>query len=123
MERGDDLSPACRSAIADGHMHRADRPVAMENLPQGNMRARSNGEPRAAPHSACAADLQQHCAGVERGGGRIIRCLAERSADLSSACRSFMQQIAAHRDGRLRRHAQPSAGIHTLPGGPSVRVE
>jgi cysteine rich repeat protein len=49
--------------------------------------------------AACRADFQQLCAGVERGQGRVIRCLVQRQADLSAPCRSFLQQIAARPRG------------------------
>ena len=35
----------------------------------------------------CRADAERLCANVKKGGGRIIACLKEHSADLSPACR------------------------------------
>jgi len=45
--------------------------------------------------SACGADVRALCAGVQPGGGRIVRCLAVQSASLSPACRSVLGQFAA----------------------------
>jgi hypothetical protein len=45
--------------------------------------------------SACGPDVRTLCAGVQPGGGRIVRCLAVQSASLSPACRSVLGQFAA----------------------------
>ena len=45
--------------------------------------------------SACGPDVRALCAGVQPGGGRIVRCLAVQSASLSPACRSVLGQFAA----------------------------
>ena len=45
--------------------------------------------------SACGADVRALCAGVQPGGGRVVRCLAVQSASLSPACRSVLGQFAA----------------------------
>jgi hypothetical protein len=45
--------------------------------------------------SACGPDVRSLCAGVQPGGGRIVRCLAVQSASLSPACRSVLGQFAA----------------------------
>jgi hypothetical protein len=43
--------------------------------------------------AACGRDLQQFCAGVQPGQGRLIQCLAGRPiGDLSSACKIFVAQ-------------------------------
>ena len=43
--------------------------------------------------AACSQELQQFCAGVQPGQGRLIQCLAGRpSGDLSSACKTFVAQ-------------------------------
>ncbi|GBF50761.1 hypothetical protein LPTSP4_22880 [Leptospira ryugenii] len=35
---------------------------------------------------ACKADIEKFCASVEKGEGRIIKCLKENEASLSEAC-------------------------------------
>jgi hypothetical protein len=40
-----------------------------------------------APSKACKADLEKVCPGVEAGHGRILACLADKTADLSQACK------------------------------------
>jgi hypothetical protein len=45
--------------------------------------------------SACGPDVRALCAGVQPGGGRIVRCLAVQSASLSPACRNVLGQFAA----------------------------
>lgn len=45
--------------------------------------------------SACGADVRALCGGVAPGGGRIVQCLAVRSASLSPACKDVLAQFAA----------------------------
>jgi len=40
--------------------------------------------------AACKADRQTLCQGVERGGGRIVRCLKDNAAKLSPGCSRAM---------------------------------
>jgi Cysteine rich repeat len=45
--------------------------------------------------SACGGDFRTLCAGVAPGGGRIMRCVANRAADLSPACRDVLTPFIA----------------------------
>jgi hypothetical protein len=65
-EHEDALSEACRTRMEAGR----ERGKAMKD--------------------ACAADVKAHCAGVERGQGRLHRCLREHQADLSPGCRDAL---------------------------------
>jgi hypothetical protein len=40
---------------------------------------------------ACKDDMKKLCSSVERGGGRILRCLKENESSLSESCRSAIQ--------------------------------
>jgi hypothetical protein len=44
--------------------------------------------------SACGADVRALCGGVAPGGGRLIQCLAARSASLSPDCRGVLSEFA-----------------------------
>ena len=39
---------------------------------------------------ACAADFKMFCSDVQPGGGRVLACLRDNSAKLSSDCRNAM---------------------------------
>ena len=40
----------------------------------------------------CKDDVKKVCAGVERGEGRIIKCLKENAEKLSSACKAHVEK-------------------------------
>ncbi|MEQ1880217.1 MAG: cysteine rich repeat-containing protein [Burkholderiales bacterium] len=42
---------------------------------------------------ACKADAENVCKGVERGHGRIMRCLTENKEKLTSACQAEISQV------------------------------
>lgn len=56
--------------------------------------------PRAGGHGAmkaCKSDRQKYCAGVEKGGGRVMACMKQHAADLSPGCKSAIQARRAER--------------------------
>jgi hypothetical protein len=79
----------------------------------GGAAATANASPAAAPapvlvlrpmrpreelfvlRSACGGDVRSLCGGVQPGGGRIVQCLATKSASLSPACKEVLGQFAA----------------------------
>ena len=48
---------------------------------------------------ACRADVEQLCAGVEPGGGRIMQCLREHQDRVSASCKSAISEARANRRG------------------------
>jgi hypothetical protein len=46
---------------------------------------------------ACAADVKTLCAGIERGNGRIAKCLKENESKVSAACKEKLQSAAGAR--------------------------
>jgi len=50
-----------------------------------------------AVRKACEADYQTLCSGVQPGGGRIISCLEQNSAKLSSGCAQALTAAKAAR--------------------------
>jgi hypothetical protein len=48
---------------------------------------------------ACRADYQRLCRGVFPGGGRILQCLRDKSAQVSDACKAAITK--AEQDGTL----------------------
>ena len=47
--------------------------------------------------TACAADIQKFCAGIERGKGAMRACLDRHQNDLSPACQAARAERAALR--------------------------
>jgi len=70
----DQLQPACQEA--------ADKVRALR---QANRAGRNAS-------GQCAQDIASFCAGVERGGGRIVRCLREHAGDLQPECRNVVER-------------------------------
>jgi hypothetical protein len=60
--------------------------------------ASDNAEARAKVRSACAADAEKFCPGVERGkGGGMRACFTAHEADLSAECKAARMERAATR--------------------------
>lgn len=47
---------------------------------------------------ACGADIQQHCADVKGGGGRILRCLRDNKNKLSGSCQAALAETLSQRE-------------------------
>lgn len=68
----------------------------------GSASAEPKGTPspaRSASKRSCAADAKKLCAGIDRGGGRIDKCLREHAAQLSEPCKE-----------KLIKHSEQNAG-------------
>lgn len=44
--------------------------------------------------TVCMDDYKKFCAGVQPGGGRILKCLRDRAKDLAPACRDGLATAA-----------------------------
>ena len=53
--------------------------------------ASAQSAPIEAARAACSADLQQFCAGVQAGGGRMLACLKEHRDQVSPACQQAVR--------------------------------
>jgi hypothetical protein len=82
------LSPACQSAIQIvlEKNHRAPTTAATPNAANGH-----NGM------KACQADTAAVCTGVDKGKGRLLRCLQEHATKLSAGCRDALQNVQSKR--------------------------
>jgi hypothetical protein len=47
--------------------------------------------PEGSQRRACHDDVQKFCAGIDRGGGRILDCLAANKDKLSDECRKRVE--------------------------------
>ena len=68
---------------------------------------------------ACAADIKTHCAGVERGEGRIAACVKEHLKDLSQPCQVKIAALAAGSKACVADIKEKCAGVR--PGRGRIR--
>lgn len=68
---------------------------------------------------ACAADIKTHCAGVERGQGRIATCVKDHLKDLSQPCQVKVAALAAGSKACVADVKEHCAGIR--PGRGRIR--
>lgn len=47
-------------------------------------------------HEACKADVEKFCKDTKPGAGRVIKCLKEHEAELSSECKAMEHHKRAH---------------------------
>ncbi|ABS68679.1 cysteine rich repeat-containing protein [Xanthobacter versatilis] len=45
--------------------------------------------------TACEADVQKLCAGVQPGGGRLVQCLKEHKEEVTPPCQATLGALAA----------------------------
>jgi hypothetical protein len=46
-----------------------------------------------ARHDECDEDVDAHCANVQMGEGRIIKCLKDRSGSISARCNDALKDV------------------------------
>jgi hypothetical protein len=80
------LAAAAPALAQDPMAHVADAPATAGG------RAGGHGAMK-----ACKADHDKYCAGVEKGGGRIMACMKEHADKLSPGCKSALQTMRAER--------------------------
>lgn len=99
------LSPTCQKAVSavggGGATPAASAPAAAAAAPATDapvaplvLRPMRPREELFVLRSACSGDVRALCGGVAPGGGRIVQCLAVRSASLSAACKDVLAQFA-----------------------------
>ena len=74
------------------------------------------GKGGGAVRGACRADIEQLCAGVQRGGGRIMQCLREHQDGVSPDCKSAMAAARASRRDRQNPAPETPAPPAPAPG-------
>jgi hypothetical protein len=90
---GDDLLPAPAGAPGPAAQSpSADAPPAAAPLTGAVQDALTEAR------AACATDIQNLCAGVEPGGGRILACLKQHKAQVSDPCRQAVAKALMHRN-------------------------
>ena len=66
--------------------------VFSSSMAMGAEQAQTGG-----PRTACKADVEKLCAGVQHGGGRIAGCLKQNEAQVSAACKDAMAKAREKR--------------------------
>jgi hypothetical protein len=75
-------------------------PALAQNPMAGVADAPAKAGVRAGGHGAmkaCKPDRDKYCAGIEKGGGRVMACMKEHAAELSPGCKSALQTMRAAR--------------------------
>ncbi len=88
------------------------QPAAEGPPPGGEAAGRGHGAMQ-----ACAADRKTYCADVERGGGRVFKCLRDNLTRLSPACQGAVQSMREHR----REGGVAAPGLYPPAQPPSCR--
>jgi len=80
----DKLSPDCKAAVLAILVKSGHAQPPAESTAQAPAAGRAGGFGQ-----VCKADIASVCAGIEKGEGRIAKCLKENSAKLSPSCQGF----------------------------------
>jgi hypothetical protein len=73
--------------------------LAAAMMVSGSAMAQDSAHPGGgALREACAADVKQFCANVERGGGRIMGCLRDNEDKLSQSCKDVLAAMRARKE-------------------------
>ena len=79
----------------------------------------SSAQAASDPRTACAADIQRLCSGVAPGGGRIIACLKQNSAQVSNGCKQAILAAMGNPNGPPNPSANPAPAVPNPPPNPS----
>jgi len=60
--------------------------------------------------AACRADVERLCKNVQLGEGRIVKCLKDNEASVSSGCKEHMAQLQARAQERMQAFEQACKG-------------
>lgn len=96
--------------------------AAQPAAPEGSSAAGTAGAtPARTLMASCRSDLQTYCAGVERGGGRMLQCLKQHEAKLSPDCKGAIHRIVTtageNNGGRLKLIPACRADIDSVCAG------
>jgi hypothetical protein len=69
----------------------------MANVADAPAKAARAGGHGGGAMKACKPDRDKYCAGIEKGGGRVMACMKEHAAELSPGCKSALQAMRAAR--------------------------
>jgi len=94
-----------------------EEPAPAADTPSADARGAAKGGARATSfRAACAADIEKHCASIERSRGAIRACLQASAAKLSEDCKAAAEKLGEPR-GEGRGEGRPSA-VRKAEGAP-----
>ena len=67
------------------------------------------------PRTACKADVEKLCSGVQRGSGRIAACLKQNEAQVSAACKDALSK--SREKGATPGSSSPQSSPKSSPQG------
>ncbi len=88
---GDDAAKFCKDVKPGGGRIVACLQGHKPDLSEACKKQLESGTARAkAARDACKSDIEKWCKNVSPGGGRILKCLEEHQAELSSECKTHV---------------------------------
>jgi hypothetical protein len=78
--------------------------------------AAATNDPQRMPLPGCATEVATYCQGIEKGRGRIAKCLRENKDRLGEACKADIEDLIAQM--RERREERRGKGRGERSGNP-----
>lgn len=66
------------------------------------------------PQVACKSDIETYCSGVEKGEGRVMKCLKEHKEQLSEGCKTSLRSMQQKGQNKSKEKGGASTGSSTL---------
>jgi hypothetical protein len=63
---------------------------------------------------ACKSDIETYCSGVEKGEGRVMKCLKEHKEQLSEGCKTSLRSMQQKGQNKSKEKGGASTGSSTL---------
>ncbi len=96
--------------------------IAFATLIFGNSAVSALAADTESPQVACKSDIETYCSGVEKGEGRVMKCLKEHKEQLSEGCKTSLRSMQQKGQNKSKEKGGASTGSSTLTCGRIIRV-